>query len=92
LDIDPELEALGLEEFFPRTRPRDTQIGWEPTNVNLEEGGTATVYAPMDFGATPFAFCFTATDLNSDELVATSDVMVAWRNNEGAEGLAFASD
>jgi len=81
---DPIEVAQPLEQFFPRERPPDLEISWQPHQLNLDEESTQTFEARIYSASTqPFAFCFVATDIDSGD-VALSEVAVMWRDETGA--------
>jgi len=92
LDFDGDiLETFGFSQFLPSTQPTDIEISWEAATVSLGQGDTADLYGSIQVGDEPSALCFTATDNETGEIVAASDVVVAWRDDSGEPGLLFAS-
>ncbi len=88
---EEDASDLGLDEFLPRNRPFDVGIDWQPVNVELQGGESASMMATISPGTQPFAFCFFAVDTNQNEIVSTSDVVIAWTNGASVPMLAFAN-
>jgi hypothetical protein len=84
-DVPDPLEVVqSLEQFFPRERPPGLEIGWEPQELSLDEDATQTCQAQIySVSAQPFALCFVARNIETND-VATSEVVVMWRDETGA--------
>jgi hypothetical protein len=72
-----------LDDFLPESRPQGVSFSAESSEFDLGEGQIRFTLTPIHgLATTPFAFCFVATNLATEE-VSTSEVGLLWQDESG---------